>query len=199
MPLPTDFRTSRPFNFLGHFSEKQYDTFVAWLGADARANQTRVEEFHRIRAQQLRKSAGVLEEFYKKKMDGLKTTFDKAPWKPAKDGYFPYIERDDALPAAAMFDVKELLRDQLKLDDEGVFAMNFLRVQIERHEDAAEEAHERDAIVKARQGDIEGYFKEPQYVAVLVQDKSDPDHAYRVSQREDPTTFERQLISGPTA
>jgi hypothetical protein len=195
MSLPPDFRQQRPFNFMGHFSETQFDSLKSWIEDEARAGQNSVTEFHRIRAQQLRKTAGVLEDFYASKRGGLKPTFNKAPWKPPTGGHFQYVERDDSLPASAMFDVKELLRDQLKQDDDGVFAMNHLRTQIERHEDAAEEANESDTIVKARLEDIERYFKEPQYVAVLVQDKTDPEHTYRVNQREDPTSFERALIA----
>jgi hypothetical protein len=195
MPLPKDFKERRPFNFLGHFSEKQFDTFKAWLADAARADQKKVEEFHRIRAQQLRKTAGVLEAFYNDKRGGLKPTFEKEPWKPSKDGYQPYVERDDSLPAAAMFDIKELLREQLKLDDDGVFEMNLVRTQIERHEDYAEEAHAFDAIVKARLEDLEHYFKAPQFAAVLVRDKTDPDNAFRVNQREDMTPLERAMVS----
>lgn len=189
-----DFKERRPFHFLGNLSEKQKKTFYKWV--DARLDRfPKIEEFWRIRAQQLRKTAGVLEKFYDEKREGLKPFFQKDVWKPGEDGHFMPMDQVDIESAQAVSEIKAVFQHQLQLDDEGVFMMDFLRTIVESSEDAAQHAKEASAKVGKRKADLDRMFTEDKYAAILVRDISDPEHEYRVNPLEDPTDWELQLFS----
>ena len=191
------YKERRPFHFLGTFGEKQKATLWAWTES-RKANFARIEQFWRIRAQQLRKSAGVLEDFYATQRNGLKPFFVKDPFKPSEDGHFTAIAQDDAHPAQAIFEIKERFQPQLQLDDEGVFMMDHVRCLIEAAEDLAMMNHDAVAVVTARKSDVDQMFEESQYEAVLVKDISDlykgqPKH--RCNPLDAPTAFEKDLFA----
>ncbi len=177
-----------PFNFLGHMSLAQKEAFYTWIN-ERKANFAAIQEFHQIRAQQLRKTAGLLENFYASK--SLKPSFDKQPWQPGDQGYFPYVQKDDQLPAVTVQRIKERYKEQLQSDDESVFWMNWLRNHIERQEDLAQFANEGESVVGELQGELDTLFDNPSYDAVLVKDTT----KFRVHQLDDPTTWEKQQFS----
>jgi lysozyme len=164
---------------------------------------------YQIRAQQLRKTAGALEQYYQTLNDDqLAATFSKAAWQPPTTGYFQYAHRDDHLPMVAMGQIKVYLKDRLQRQDEGVFHMNYARNIIEKIEDKAQAQFDAKTQVPNLISQINGYFALPQYAPVLVNDLSDVYPAgsttprYRVHELDNPTTFEleqhgRALPGGP--
>lgn len=192
-----DFKERRPFNFLGNFGEKQKETFYKWI--DARTDRfPKIEEFWRIRAQVLRKTGGILEEFYKEKREGLKPFFQKDVWKPGPDGHFTPLNHPDLEPSEAVEDIKGVFLHQLQLDDEGVFFMDLLRTIVETSEDNAQYAREATDRVGKRKSDLDRMFTEDKYANTLVRDISDPEHEVRVNPLEDPTDWELKLFSHDT-
>lgn len=194
-----------PFNWLGHFSKTQWDTFQSWYGGNPAGNWQGIELHHRIRAQQLRKTAGALEEFYiTVNDDKMSPTFAKAAWQPPQSGYFPYIRRDDQLPMAAMSQIKAFLKDELQRQDDAMFQMNHLRNLIEKTEDKAQGAVDAPTGVPELIGKINGYFALKNYAAVLVNDQSDVYPAgttqprYRVAELDPPTQFEQEQAARVT-
>lgn len=193
--------TGPPFNFLGHFCNTQYQTFKSWV--NTRQGQfPAIQQFHQIRAAQLRKTAGVLEQFYAKANDeALKPTFEKSPWKPGPDGWFGYVNRNDQLPMVAVAGVKDHLREWLQRQDESVFAMNQVRHLIEKTEDKAQAASEAPTDISVLFRKIESYFEQPEYAAVLVKDTTDvyppgsSQPRYRVHQLDAPTQWEKEQSS----
>lgn len=186
-------RTGPPFNFLGRFSESQRDAFEAWV-ASHKGTLPGVESFYRVRAHQLRKTAGLLEAFHAAQPAQLEPTFAKGEWKPAEGGHFLPTSRDDRLPADAMAVIKDRFQDQLAADDAAVFRMNLLRVRIESSEDLAQEAHDADALVTKKLQELRRYFADPHYQGVLVHDQSDlyeGEPRYRVHPLDPPTAWER--------
>ena len=173
-----------PFNFLGHLSLEQKTAFYSWLEA-RKDNFTGIKEFHQIRAQQLRKTAGLLESFYAS--ESLKPSFEKASWQPGDSGYFPYAQRDDQQPAVAVQRIKERYKEQLQHHDEAVFQMNWLRNHIERQEDQAQFAYEAVAAVTTLKSQLDGMFDSGDYDAVLVKDTA----KFRVHQLDEPTKWEK--------
>src|SRR5208283_2519239 len=132
--------TGPPFNFLGHFSKTQQNAFNAWVRAREKSFPA-IQQHFQIRAEQLRKTAGVLEQFYSTLNDEtLAPTFKKTVWKPGSQGAFDYPYRDDQLPMIAMSQIKDYMKEQFQRQDESVFAMNYLRNIIEKTEDKAEKA-----------------------------------------------------------
>jgi len=164
---------------------------------------------YQIRAQQLRKTAGALEQFYQTLNDDkLAATFAKAAWQPPTTGYFQYAHRDDHLPMVAMGQVKTYLKDRLQRQDEAVFHMNHARNIIEKIEDKAQYQFDAKTQVPNLISQINGYFALPQYAPVLVKDQTDvyptgsTTPRYRVHELDNPTTFEleqhgRALPGGP--
>jgi hypothetical protein len=164
---------------------------------------------YQIRAQQLRKTAGALEQFYQTLNDDpLAPTFAKAAWQPPTTGYFQYAHRDDHLPMAAMGQIKTYLKDRLQRQDEAVFHMNHARNIIEKIEDKAQYQFDAKTQVPNLISQINGYFALPQYAPVLVKDQTDVYPAnsttprYRVHELDNPTTWEleqhgRALPGGP--
>lgn len=183
-------RVGSPFNFLGHMNEAQKKSFYSWIKPRL-TKFTAIKEFHQIRAQQLRKTAGLLEAFYAK--EGLAPTFVKESWDPTS--HFTYATRDDTQPALAMQKIKEPLKEQLQHDDEAVFWMNWLRVQIERQEDLAQYAYEAPASIAKAQSDLDAMFTQPVYDAVLVTEANKG--KFRVHQMDEPTTEERKQNPAP--
>ena len=56
-------QTGPPFHFLGNMSETQKNAFSAWVTSQS-AELPATQVFHQIRAQQLRKAGGMLEQFH---------------------------------------------------------------------------------------------------------------------------------------
>jgi hypothetical protein len=187
-----------PFNFLGNFSETQRDNFKAWIAART-ANFSAIKLHHQMRAQQLRKTAGVLELFYAKTNDQpLTTTFLKPSWQPGSDGHFNYSFREDQLPMVTVSKIKARFKEQLQRDEEGVFFMNFVRNTIESHEDEAQFANDvasdtNKENLKSLLQNIDTYFGQEQYQATLVGDQNDLYKGmprFRVHQLDTPTQWE---------
>jgi len=164
---------------------------------------------YQIRAQQLRKTAGALEQYYQTLNDDtLAPTFAKAAWQPPQTGYFQYAHRDDQLPMVVMGQIKTYLKERLQRQDDSVFHMNHARNIIEKVEDKAQYQFDAKTQVPNLISQINGYFALPQYAPVLVKDQTDVYPAgsttprYRVHELDNPTTFEleqhgRALPGGP--
>lgn len=203
--------TGPPFNFLGHMSYTQQQAFNVWVRA-REVNFAPIQQHFQIRAEQLRKTAGVLEQFYSTLNDeALAPTFKKAVWKPGPQGHFDYPYRDDQLPMVAMYQIKDYMKEQFQRQDESVFAMNQLRNIIEKTEDKAEKAYQAanagqyfDETVETLISRVNGYFSQPEYEAVLVNDQTDVYPAgstqprFRVNQLDVPTQWEvEQVFNAP--
>jgi hypothetical protein len=199
-----------PFNFLGHMSLTQFQTFTAWVRAREK-NFSAIQQHYQIRAEQLRKTAGVLEQYYSTLNDEtLAPTFKKEPWKPGPQGHFNYSYRDDQLPMVAMYQIKDYMKEQLQRQDDSVFQMNHLRNIIEKTEDKAEKSYQAMTATQFSNDTVEsiitrinGYFSLPEYEAVLVNDQTDlyPDKGgprFRVNQLDIPTQWEvEQATNAP--
>lgn len=199
--------TGPPFNFLGHFCTTQFNAFTAWVNART-GNLPAVQQFYQIRAAQLRKTAGVLGQYYTTLNDEvLNPTFNKNSWKPAPQGHFGYVFRDDHLPMVAMSRIKEYMRPQFQRQDESVFTMNQIRNLIEKTEDKAQYAFQATnqnqnwQTISDLIGKINGYFGLPEYEAVLVKDQTDvyptgtTQPRFRVHQLDAPEQYERETVS----
>lgn len=195
--------TGPPFNFLGHLCETQKTAFWKWL--DKRTPwQSDISEWYRIRAHQLRKTAGLLEEYYTSKYpdiqesEALSATFQKDPWKPGTQGHFTYINRNDQEPAVTVSRIKDRYVHMLQKDDEGVFWMNWLRTQIELNEDKATFHKEAPSDVVKLKTDLDGLFNQPEYENVLVKNESDKykgEPRFRINPLDEPTIYEKELFS----
>jgi hypothetical protein len=199
-----------PFNFLGHMSQSQFNAFQKYVNSHT-GDFPAIQLHYQIRAAQLRKTAGVLGQFYSTVNDEqLAPTFNKLTWKPAPEGWFGYVNRNDQLPMAAMWRVKHFMRERLQRQDEGVFAMNHVRNVIEKTEDKAQGANEATTGISSLFSKINSYFNQPEYEAVLVKDTTDVYPAgttqprFRVAQLDAPTQWEREQAAhqltqgGPT-
>src|SRR5271170_2864488 len=172
--------TGPPFNFLGHFCLTQQQAFNTYVRAREK-NFAPIQQHFQIRAAQLRKTAGVLEQFYSTLNDEmLAPTFTKKPWKPGPQGHFHYPFRDDQIPMVDMSQIKTYMKEQFQRQDESVFTMNHLRNLIEKTEDKAELAFRAmnptqwsNETVETLISRINGYFQLPEYEAVLVNDQTD--------------------------
>jgi hypothetical protein len=188
-----------PFNFLGTMSQTQFQGFEAWIAAQE-ANTTAISAFHQRRANQLRKSSGLLENYFRQ-VDPrcIYPTFAKKPWEPVADGHFTPLQRDDCVPANAMARIKANYQDQLSSVDEAVFRMNFLRTRIEAHEDMAQEQFETVDDDAADLERLRAYFADPAYQGCLVRDQDDlylGEPKYRVSPWDPPTPWELAIARG---
>lgn len=200
-----------PFNFLGHFSASQWGAFKSWVAA-RQNNFIPISQFHQIRAQQLRKTAGVLEQYYSTVNDQkLAPTFSKTLWKPGQYGHFAYPYDNDQLPMVMMSKIKIRFKEMLQRDEEAVFHMNQVRCLIEKSEDMAQYAHDfinspsdtansstnNPETLQPLLAKINSYFSKPEYVAVLVDDvnnlyKGQP--YFRVHQADTPTIRELEQM-----
>jgi hypothetical protein len=202
--------TGPPFNFLGNFCTTQWNAFTSWVNART-VDFPAIQQHYQIRAAQLRKTAGALDQFYSTLNDEkLSPTFNKLTWKPGTEGWFGYVNRNDHLPMAVVYQMKGYMKDRLERQDEGVFAMNHVRNVIEKTEDKAQRANEATASIATLINRISSYFNQPEYAAVLVKDQSDvyptgsSQPRYRVSQLDVPTQWEREQAAhqltpgGPT-
>ena len=164
-----------PFNFLGNLCVSQKNALNTWIAART-GNFGDIRQFHQMRAQQLRKTAGVLEEFYRSYNDlPMTPTFIKASWQPGVSGHFGNVVDNDHLPMVCMSKIKERFKEQLQRDEEGMFSMNQVRCLIEKHEDAAQYANEatdsaNTENITALLAKINSYFSQPQYTSILVDD-----------------------------
>ena len=78
---------------------------------------------------------------------------------------------------------------------QAMFFMNHLRTLIERNEDEAQYANEAAAAIKVDIANVESYFTQPQYQAVLVDDVNaanmyNGQPFFRVNPLDAPTQFE---------
>lgn len=182
-----------PFDFLGNFSESQKNAFSSWVD-DQTDNLPAIQLHHQVRAQQLRKTAGMMEKYYATlNTEVLAPSFQKQAWQPATTGHFPYAHRNDHIPAQTVIEVKKRFRYLLERQDEAVFHMNHVRSQIELQEDKAQYAFEAPATVSALMDRIEALFTQPEYQAALVRDVSDQykgQPRFRVNQLDAPTQWE---------
>jgi hypothetical protein len=198
-----------PFNFLGHFTASQWASFQQWVGA-RKGNLNDISVFYQIRAQQLRKTAGILEKFYSTLNDQpLAPTFNKNLWKPGPHGHFSYPYDNDQIPMVAMGKIKKQFKEMLQRDEEAVFYMNQVRCLIEKNEDLAQYAHDftlpttntsnsSPDTLQPLLAKINSYFSKPEYVAVLVDDinklyKGQP--YFRVNQSDTPTIWELEQMN----
>jgi hypothetical protein len=203
--------TGPPFNFLGNMSLTQFQAFTAWIRAREK-NFPAIQQHYQIRAEQLRKTAGVLEQYYATLNDEvLAPTFQKKVWQPGPQGHFNYPYRDDQLPMAAMSQIKDYMKEQFLRQDESVFAMNYVRNIIEKTEDKAEKAflamnatQFSNDTVENLVSRVNSYFSQPEYEAALVNDQTDVYPAksgkprFRVHQLDVPTQWEvEQLYTAP--
>jgi hypothetical protein len=187
-----------PFNFLGTFTASQKQALEKWVNSRT-DNFDHIELFYRIRAQQFRKAAGVLEKYYlQNDPDALKPTFEKPSWQPGPQGHWVQAPRNDHMPMVYVSDIKGYMQSQFEHVDDAVFFMNHLRTIIERNEDEAQYAKEAAAAIKKDIAQIESLFTQPQYQAVLVDDmnslyKGKP--YFRVNALDGPTTWELEQHS----
>jgi hypothetical protein len=94
-------------------------------------------------------------------------------------------------------ELKDLYREQLKRDDEGMFQMGHVRTLIEKCEDNAQWAHEaKDTTAKLR-AELDALFGSPSYQAVLVKKKDEGQ--FRTSQLDELTDREKKILSGNPA
>lgn len=197
--------TGPPFNFLGNHCQTQQTAFQSWINART-SKLTAVQQFYQIRAAQLRKTSGVLEQYYQTQNDEkLAPTFKKPTWQPGPQGYFNYAWHEDHLPMLIMAQIKDYMREQLQRQDESVFHMNHARNLIEKQEDKAEDAYlalnhpTRSIPVLLQQ--INSYFSKPEYDAVLVNDTGDVYPAgttqprFRIHQLDAPTQWEIEQVN----
>jgi len=189
--------TGPPFNFLGNFCTTQWNAIQAYIGP-AKSNLPAIQTHYQIRAAQLRRTSGVLEQFYTTETPALAPTFNKVVWKPGPNGWFNYVQRDDHLPMVAMGQIKDILQGQFQWQDEAVFQMNQLRNLIEKNEDSAQKANEGSNNISNLIIAINGYFNKPEYQAALVKDQTDVYPAgttqsrFRVHQLDVPTQWEQE-------
>lgn len=212
-----------PFNFLGNFAETQRNNFFAWVNART-GNFSAIKLHHQMRAEQLRKTAGILETFYSTVNDQkLTPTFQKPSWQPGPNGHFTYAHWEDQLPMTAVADIKALMKPQFQRDEEGVFFMNLMRNLIEKHEDSAQYATDAMApatavgatgatistsaagatgpnslSIAALLANITTYFGQTQYLGALVKDQTDQykgQPRYRVHQLDPPTIWELEQVN----
>lgn len=191
-------RTSLPFDFLGHMSESQKKEFYAWMDKK-KPKFTPIQEWWQIHAHRLRKTAGVLEKFYKEKAeDSVQPTFEKTSWSPHEQGHFNYVMGDDHIPGVTMSRLKNVYKFQLQVPEEGVFWMNWLRNHIEKYEDKAQFMKEATKTEAELRKELDGMFAQPAYEAVLVRDTTNTykgESKYRVHQLDPPTIFEKEQFS----
>ena len=186
-------QTGPPFDFLGNVAESQKNAFATWV-TQRSTNLPAIQLFHQVRAQQLRKAAGMLEQYYATaNIEPLAANFQKQAWRPGPNGHWAYAFRNDQAPAQVMTKTKKHFRYLLERQDEAVFHMKHLRNQIEVQEDKAQYAHEAVTEVPALMHRLEALFTQPEYQAALVQDISDSykgQPRFRVNQLDAPTPWE---------
>jgi hypothetical protein len=206
-----------PFNFLGRFTLTQWNAFQAWVAAREQ-NFPGITQFYQIRAQQLRKTAGLLEQYYTTQNDQTLTpTFEKDLWSPGPNGHFNYaINNDDHIPMVMMSRIKTRMKDMFQRDEDAIFYMNQLRCLIEKNEDMAQYNHnfaqtppttannDNPYTLQPLLTKINSLFSKPEYVSVLVDDvnaanmyKGQP--YFRVHQAETPTQWELEQMNHSSA
>lgn len=185
-------RVGSPFNFLGHMTETQRDSFYSWMKAKE-GNFPDITTFYQIRSHQLRKSAGLLEHYYANYSPDKPTpTFQKDSWQPTKGQHFLYNITNDQLPAVAVSKMKEVFKDQLQVDEEAVFWMNWLRNAVEKQEDKAQKSSEALETIKLNKTRLEQCWKDPSYSRILVS-KAD-ENTYRTHQLDAPLPEEADAL-----
>ena len=181
-------RAEPPFNFLGNFALSQWQAMQAWIGK-RQDDMESISMFHRIRAEQLRKTAGILEKYYSTVYpkepvayaQKLTPTFQKPAWKPGPYGHFNFSYGDDQIPMVMVGRIKTKMTDMLQRDEDAVYYMNQVRCLIEKHEDLAQYTHDfvkpppgvdatNPQTLQVLLAKINSYFSKPEYQTVLVDD-----------------------------
>lgn len=181
-----------PFKFSGTLTEAQKGGLEQWV-ADKKQHFTPVSAFHQVRAQQLRKTAGMLEAFYKQK--SLSPSFQKDPWQPGADGHFLTTPRDDQGPSNAVCAIKASMQSLMANDEAAQFRMNFVRLRLEDHEDKAQFASDGSDVVDYHLQSLNRFFADPHYRAVCVResDTYEGEPRYRVHPLDPPTAWEKRM------
>lgn len=185
-------KSGSPFNFLGRLSESQKDSFYEWMDKKLPLVPEAVI-WHRAKAQQLRKTAALLESLY----PDLTPPFEKEAWKPNPDGHFNGTPSRDAVPSTVVSRLKDRFRPMLQRDDEAVFWMNSIRTQIERHEDAATILNEAKTDTQVLRAELDALFGKPEYEATLVKDKTSlykGEPYFRTNSLDEPTIWEKEQM-----
>src|SRR5271166_5832767 len=131
-------------------SQTQFGNLQTWVNArtgkfpPVQSNgQAGIQLHYQIRAQQLRKLAGVLEQYAGTLNDQkLTTAFQKEAWQPGPYGHFNYAPRQDHIPMVTASYLKNYMKPQFQRDDELWFSMNHVRTVIEKNEDQAQFAND---------------------------------------------------------
>lgn len=179
-------------------TEAQKDSLVSWDDSN-RPKFLPVQEFHQARAAQLRRVAGLLAAVHSAR--GISAgAFQKEPWQAPDTGYFPPNSKNDRGPAASMTAITDRYQEQLEVYDAAHFRLNFVRVQVEAHEDLAQEAADADSFLTVKFADLERQFQDPNYAGVLVRTSDTwapegsglaPEPRHRVHPLDPPTLWER--------
>ena len=101
-----------PFNWLGTFTTSQKNAFEAWVNTRT-SNFAPIQTWYQIRAQQLRKAAGLLENYNQNyTADALQPTFLKPSWQPGPQGHWVGNPRNDQFPMVAVSNIKGYMQPQ---------------------------------------------------------------------------------------
>ena len=139
-----------PFDALGNLSKSQLLVLTQWVSL-RQGDVGDISTFHRIRAQQLRKTAGILEKYYSSVYPGeagsyneaLAPTFRKEKWQPDPiQGYASPAPVDDQLPMNTMSQIKNGMREMFQRREDAIYYLNQVRCLIEKHEDWAQYAYD---------------------------------------------------------
>jgi hypothetical protein len=203
-----------PFHWLGNFALSQWQSFQKWVN-NRTGDVAAISTFHRIRAEQLRKTAGVLEQYYSTVYpedpashdQSLAPTFKKPIWQPGQYGHFNYSVANDHLPMVMVSRIKKGVQPALERESDAVYYMNQVRCLIEKNEDAAQFSNDflQDPPADSSGSNprtltelltkINTYFNKPEYQTTLIDDvnagnmyKGQP--YGRTSQADDMTQWE---------
>jgi hypothetical protein len=198
-----------PFHWLGNVSKTQWTTFKTWA-TQRKGDAASISLLHRIKAEQLRKTAGVMEQYYSSVYpneagsygETLAPTFQKTPWKPGTSGHFNYTYGDDQLPMVMVSRVKGNMKEMVQRHEDAVYTMNQIRCMIEKHEDTAQYINDfvqdstgvtnNPMTLTELLAKVDSYFTKSEYQNVLVNDtvlyKRQP--YFRVHPADLPTQWE---------
>jgi len=183
-----------PFDFLGVMTQDDLSALEEWLKQKTQYL-SEMTSFHQMRSAQLRKTAGILEDFYTEKEDPLSPSFVKGVFTPHPKGQKTLSIQDDTTPAICTGLIKERMQTLLEYEDDIVFRMNHVRAMIEAHEDEALDLQDAPAVIKANIQTLKSLFGRPEFVRTLVS-KGDMDK-YRTDPYTPPTETELLMMQNP--
>jgi hypothetical protein len=97
----------------------------------------------------------------------------KDVWQPGPGGNNRPSAGSDQASSVLVGEVKELLRDQLKRDDEAMFQMLHVRTLVEKFEDNAQYASTAPGDLKKLFAELHSMFGKPENQTILIDDKND--------------------------